>query len=90
MNSMQQPQDLKAEALEAAALAIDALGGPVEAARKVDAPSYQAVQSWRTSGVPVRFCTRVSDQTGISLKALRPADWHEYWPALHTQEADHG
>ena len=76
---MTQTHDLKADACAAASQAIELLGGPVEAARKVEAPSYQAVQSWRGSGVPVRFCRRVAELTGMGLDALRPADWHEYW-----------
>lgn len=81
MFSMNQIENLKALACAAASQAIELLGGPVEAARKIDAPSYQAVQSWRVSGVPVRFCWRVAELTGMSLESLRPSDWHEYWPS---------
>lgn len=79
---MNQIVDPKLAAQAVADQAIRLLGGPVEAARKVDAPSYQAVQSWRESGIPARFCKKVAELTGLTLDALRPADWHEYWPEL--------
>ncbi|MBL5979063.1 helix-turn-helix domain-containing protein [Comamonas sp. NyZ500] len=77
----QAPIETKEAARSAAAKAISLLGGPVEAAKKVSAPSYQAVQSWRVAGVPTRYCVQVSGLTGISLQELRPSDWSVYWPA---------
>lgn len=78
---MQPTEEIKAVARAAAIQAINILGGPVAAARKVEAPSYQAAQGWRVNGVPVRFCLRVNSLTGVSLQGLRPADWSHYWPA---------
>lgn len=36
------------------------------------------------SGKPLaaRHCKKVSDEFGISLKDMRPNDWHELWPEL--------
>lgn len=73
---------LKVAELEAAANAIKALGGPVEAAKKVGAPSYQSVQSWAQSGVPAKYCRKVSELTGMALPELRPRDWSEFWSEL--------
>lgn len=70
--------------------AIRLLGGPVEAARKLDIPKYQTVQSWRENGVPVRYCRRVNELTGLSLQCLRPDDWFDYWPELAEPKAETG
>ena len=78
--SKQAQDDIKDAARKAAAKAISLLGGPVEAAKKVSAPSYQAVQSWRVAGVPSRYCIQVSGITGMPLSELRPSDWAVYWP----------
>lgn len=90
--SKQAQDDVKGAAREAAAKAISLLGGPVEAAKKVSAPSYQAVQSWRVAGVPTRYCVQVSGLTGMPLYELRPSDWSVYWPgsAATALSASHG
>lgn len=90
--SKQAQNDIKDAARQAAAKAISLLGGPVEAAKKVSAPSYQAVQSWRVAGVPSRYCVQVSDLTGMALSELRPSDWAVYWPgsANSALSASHG
>lgn len=72
----------KHAAQAAACRAIELLGGPVDAARKCGAPSYQAVQSWRESGIPAKFCRKVQEETGMCLSVLRPDDWHLIWPEL--------
>ncbi|WP_312305156.1 ABC transporter substrate-binding protein [Pulveribacter sp.] len=90
---MQIAPEIKAAARIAVA-AIEQLGGPVEAARQVGAPSYQSVQSWRGSGVPIKFCRKVHELTGIPLATLRPDDWADVWPELaeptRAGEAAHG
>lgn len=78
--SKQAHEEVKDAARQAAVKAISLLGGPVEAAKKVCAPSYQAVQSWRVAGVPSRYCMQVSCLTGMPLSELRPSDWAVYWP----------
>lgn len=85
--------DLQKAALkDSAARAIELLGGPVEAMRKVEAPTYQSVQSWALNGVPPKYCMRIKELTGMSLSELRPTDWTSYWPTPSTpaQEAAHG
>ena len=79
---MKQQSNKKQLARESAAECIALMGGPIEAARKLDAPSYQAVQSWRNCGIPARFCRRASELTGVPLERLRPDDWHLIWPEL--------
>ena len=76
---MQPIPDLNLAAKAAASQAIELMGGPVETARKVPAPSYQVVQSWKKSGVPPRHCRKVSALSGLSLRELRPHDWQHYW-----------
>lgn len=90
--SKQAHDEVKDAARQAAAKAISLLGGPVEAAKKVCAPSYQAVQSWRIAGVPSRYCVQVSCLTGMPLSELRPSDWAVYWPgsAAAAVRAVHG
>lgn len=63
-----------------AAEAIRLMGGPVAAARELKVDNYQAVQSWRTSGIPAKYCVRVEQLTGVDRKRLRPDDWADYWP----------
>lgn len=87
---MQPIPDLKLATRAAASRAIELMGGPVETARKVPAPSYQAVQSWEKSGVPPRYCQKVSELSGLKLQELRAHDWHDYWPGLaQPQEQGH-
>lgn len=79
--------DQPTEPLDIANEAIAALDGPVEAARKLGIPKYQAVQSWRSNGIPVRYCRRINELTGISLQRLRPNDWADFWPELAEAKA---
>jgi DNA-binding transcriptional regulator YdaS (Cro superfamily) len=61
---------------------IEKLGGPVNAATTLGAPSYQAVQSWEKSGqIPAKHCPKAEEETGISRKNMRP-DWMHIWPDL--------
>lgn len=76
----QKPIDHAAIRRKAAELAIEKLCGPTEAAAKTNSPSRQSVQSWLTSGVPVRYCLVVNELTGIPLQDLRSGDWQNYWP----------
>lgn len=80
-------EDDKASMKDVAIKAIKLLGGPVEAQRKVQAPTYQSVQSWASNGVPPRYCIRVSELTGIRLDELRPNDWARYWLVPFTSKA---
>lgn len=80
-------EDDKASMKDVAIKAIKLLGGPVEAQRKVQAPTYQSVQSWASNGVPPRYCIRVSELTGIRLDELRPNDWARYWIVPFTAKA---
>jgi len=65
-----------------AAEAIRLMGGPVAAARELEVDNYQTVQSWRTSGIPAKYCLRVEAKTGVDRRLLRPNDWADYWPHL--------
>lgn len=38
------------------------------------------VNNWRTRGIPAKHCKAVERLTGISVRRLRPEDWHHYWP----------
>lgn len=84
---MNKPLDPKAIARDAAVEVIGLLGGPVEAALKVGAPSYQSVQSWRENGIPTRYCRRASELTGVPVQRMRPDDWNLVWPELSAQKA---
>lgn len=64
----------------AAFLAVQRLGGPVQAARILNMGTYVAVQEWVRKGVPARHVRRVEALTGVSRKLLRPKDWADYWP----------
>jgi len=41
--------------------------------------SAQRVSNWR-DGIPAKECKAVEALTGISVRELRPDDWHCYWP----------
>jgi len=47
----------------------------------------QALNNWRTRGVPPSKCRAFAAATGISVKLLRPNDWGDYWPELETEQA---
>lgn len=63
--------------------AIELLGGPTQAARRLNLPSYQTAQAWCRQGrVPAKYCKTIERELGGKVKArqLRPDDWHLYWP----------
>lgn len=67
----------------AVARAVRLLGGPVNAARKLEAERYQTVQSWVREGrVPANYAPALADLTGVPVWELRPDDWHRIWPML--------
>lgn len=47
--------------------------------------SVPAVCNWRTRGIPLRHVQTVARLTGISVRELRPDDWHMYWPERATK-----
>lgn len=57
-------------------------GGGVADLAQIIGVSRQALNHWRTRGVPPNYCNAFSAATGISVKLLRPGDWHEFWPHL--------
>lgn len=69
--------------------AIDLLGGPVSAARKLGVERYQTVQSWAKNGVPVEYCLAVETavEGGVTRRDLVPNDWQRIWPELATTAA---
>lgn len=42
--------------------------------------TIQTLSNWRVRGVPANKCKRFEAITGVSVRRLRPTDWHEYWP----------
>lgn len=42
--------------------------------------SIQTLSNWRARGVPPNQCMRFQELTSISVRRLRPDDWHAYWP----------
>jgi len=71
-------------AVRAAQRAVEMLGGPVEAARKLNLKRYQTAQSWTRHGVPAAYCARIEQLLAhrVTRQQLRPADWRELWPEL--------
>ena len=59
---------------KAAAEAVQALGGPIQAARKLDIERYQTVQSWTRHRVPAEYCPLIERATNgeIRCEQLRP------------------
>ena len=49
--------------------------------------SIQTLTNWKTRGIPPNKCKAFEALTGISVKALRPDDWHEYWPEPRARKA---
>jgi hypothetical protein len=42
--------------------------------------SLATVCNWRHRGIPPNKAKALEALTGISVRRLRPKDWHEYWP----------
>lgn len=49
--------------------------------------TIQTVTNWRSRGVPANRCKAFAAITGVSIKALRPKDWADYWPELADEAA---
>ena len=49
--------------------------------------SLATVCNWRTRGIPANRARSIEALTGISVRRLRPNDWHEYWPDVTDQPA---
>jgi DNA-binding transcriptional regulator YdaS (Cro superfamily) len=66
--------DLKPPYLLAAERAIDLLGGPVAAARRLEIERYQTVQSWLRNRVPAEYCPLIERATEgrVRCEELRP------------------
>lgn len=77
---------------DAAAKAVQLLGGPVKAARRLGIERYQTVQSWVSNGIPLAHCARVERALdgAVSRRDMQPDDWHEIWPELATADAQAG
>ena len=77
-----------AAGLDAAALAIERLGGPTRAAQvlvQADPHGRQltaaTVSRWAKTGVPPGWCPVVHDTTGVPLSQLDPVVYPPGWPA---------
>lgn len=55
-------------------------GSPAKLAAAVGANSTAAVCNWGRRGIPADMAKTVEALTGISVRNLRPDDWHKYWP----------
>jgi DNA-binding transcriptional regulator YdaS (Cro superfamily) len=62
----------KSSPLQAAESAINLLGGPVAAARRLGIERYQTVQSWLRNRVPAEHCPAIERETGVRCEDLRP------------------
>ena len=49
--------------------------------------SLQTVCNWKERGFPANRCRAIAEMTGISVKRLRPDDWHDYWPEAEKEAA---
>jgi DNA-binding transcriptional regulator YdaS (Cro superfamily) len=59
---------------------IRAVGSPKELQTLLGETHLSAVCNWRERGFPPNKVKAIERLTGISVKALRPKDWQEYWP----------
>lgn len=60
---------------------IELAGGVNALAEHLD-QTATTVSNWRKREVPPIHCRAIEALTGISVKELRPDDWHKYWPEL--------
>jgi DNA-binding transcriptional regulator YdaS (Cro superfamily) len=72
--------DCESDAREALKRAVDLLGGPSAAARKLKVPGqrYQTVQSWLRTRVPAQYCPSIERETSrrVVCEQIRPdIDW---------------
>lgn len=68
--------------------AIKAAGSQAELARLIGAAGQSTVGNWIKRGgtVPVEFCARVEQATGVTRQELRPDDFAIIWPELATDQ----
>ena len=59
-------------------------GSPTKLAAALDIDSTPRVCNWRDRGIPADVARKIESLTGISVKVLRPNDWHMYWPERAT------
>lgn len=55
-------------------------GSPTKLAEALGEPNRSTVNNWRIRGIPANRAKQIERLTGISVKLIRPDDWHEYWP----------
>lgn len=55
-------------------------GSPAKLAAAVGANSTAAVCNWEHRSIPLDKAKALEAMTGISVRELRPDDWHLYWP----------
>ena len=79
--------DPKPPYLLAAERAIELLGGPVAAARRLDIERYQTVQSWLRNRVPAEYCPLIERATDgkVRCEELRP---DVAWDVLRMQAGE--
>lgn len=61
-------------AAQAAQRAVDLLGGPVAAARKLGVERYQTVQSWTRNRIPAEYCPAIERELHGAMRCeeMRP------------------
>jgi hypothetical protein len=57
-----------------------AKAGSIKAIATALNESLATVCNWRHRGIPPNKAKALEALTGISVRRLRPNDWHEYWP----------
>jgi DNA-binding transcriptional regulator YdaS (Cro superfamily) len=72
--------DCESDPREALKRAVDLLGGPSAAARRLGVPGqrYQTVQSWLRTRVPAQYCPSIERETSrrVVCEQIRPdIDW---------------
>jgi DNA-binding transcriptional regulator YdaS (Cro superfamily) len=60
---------------------VKAVGGAKKLADALD-EQPATVSNWRQRGIPANRAKAIERMTGISVRLLRPHDWHAYWPDL--------
>jgi hypothetical protein len=55
-------------------------GSPAKLAAAVRANSTAAVCNWENRAIPLDKVKALEAITGMSVRELRPDDWHLYWP----------
>jgi len=68
----------KFDPAKAAQHAVNLLGGPIQAARKLEIDRYQTVQSWTRNRIPAEYCPSIERALEGAMKCeeMRPdVDW---------------